>query len=283
MIAPNTLVLEAPAKINVFLRVLGRRGDGFHDIETLVVPISLADRLRVHAHADPTEFRTLSVSLAVTGDGDLVRHVPADESNLVVRAATALAQRATVRGFADFELEKRIPVAAGLGGGSSDAAAALTALNDLWGCALERSVLREIAARIGSDVPAMLEGGPVLVTGRGEHVEPHPPVALDLILVPFDFGIKTADAYRWWDEDGGPKSPDGPHPNDLEEPVMRRHPRIRDAKELLLQGGATTAFMCGSGPTVAGVLSGGRLGDSAERSLEAVSGRRPIHTSTSKS
>ena len=92
------------------------------------------------------------------------------------------------------------------------------------------------------------------ISGRGERVEPAEPVGLDLLLVLFDFGVRTADAYRWWDEDGGPKARDDPYPNDLEEPVIRRHPRIAEAKRTLTDGGATAAVMSGSGPTVFGVL-----------------------------
>src|SRR5439155_17135828 len=115
------------------------------------------------------------------------------------------------RGFAEFVLDKRIPHAAGLGGGGSDAAATLRALNDLWGCGLDAGALREVGAQVGSDVPALIDGGPVHVTGRGEVVEPTGSVDLDLVLVTFDFGVRTADAFRWWDEDGGPHAPDGPY------------------------------------------------------------------------
>ena len=274
MTAPNTVTVDAPAKVNLFLRVLGRRPDGYHDLESLVMPVSLADRLRVHAHNDPSRFRTLSLSLGIVGEPRLVRSVPPDESNLVIRAAAALAERAGVRGFAEFELEKRIPSPAGLGGGSSDAAAALRALNDLWGCGLDGTSLAEVAAAVGSDVPALLAARPVLVGGRGEDVEYRQAGPFDMALVTFDFGVRTVDAYRWWDEDGGGTGPD-PAPvldaaargdleavaglvrNDLEAPVARRHPQIAAAEERLLAAGAMACVMCGSGPTVAGLLRPG--------------------------
>jgi 4-diphosphocytidyl-2-C-methyl-D-erythritol kinase len=275
---PNTLVVEAPAKVNLVLRVLARRADGYHDIESLVVPITVADRLQIHAHADPSDFRTLALSLEVRGDPDLVRPVPVDESNLIIRAASALAQRTEVRGFADFELEKLVPTAAGLGGGSSDAAAALRALNDLWGCGLGMDDLREVASLVGSDVPALLEGRPARVAGRGDIVTPSDPVDLDLVLLPFDFGVRTADAYRWWDEDGGPSASDGPYPNDLQGPVMRRHPRIQRVRDRLLEEGLAAAFMCGSGPTVAGVLpSSEQLPPDVEARLAELSGRPALY------
>ncbi len=280
MTIQDTTTIEAPAKVNLFLRVLGRRPDGYHDIESLVVPISLADRLAVHAHADPSQFRTLSLSLEVRGEPDLVRPVPADESNLILRAASALAEAAGTRGFAEFFLDKRIPTAAGLGGGSSDAAAALRALNDLWGAGLDEATLGGVAALVGSDVPALLAGRPVLARGRGEIVEASPGPHLDLVLVPFDFGVRTEDAYRWWDEDGGPQATGVELFNDLEEPVIRRHPRIREVKELLLAAGSAAAFMCGSGPTMTGILGPRGLDPDTEHDLTAIAGRSPIRAAT---
>src|SRR5205814_1209531 len=155
----------------------------------------------------------------IVGDPDVVRPVPSDESNLMLRAAAELAERAGVRGFAEIELEKRVPTAAGLGGGSADAAATLRALNDLWGCGLGRRDLGLVASAVGSDVPALLEGRTVRIRGRGEVVEPADPVRAVFVLVPFDFGVRTADAYRWWDEDGGPAAEGEDWFNDLEPPV----------------------------------------------------------------
>lgn len=283
MSAPDTLTVAAPAKINLFLRVLGRRADGYHDIESLVLPISLADRLQVHAAADPTAFRTLSLSLAVTGDPGLTRGVPAGESNLVLLAARVLAERAGVRGFADFELDKRIPAAAGLGGGSSDAAAALRALNALWATNLPPKALGALGAAIGSDVPALLRGGPVLASGKGEVVRPATASRLRVALATFGFGVRTADAYRWWDQDGGPHADTvaevAGHPvaNDLEGPVLRRNRGIREARDILAEAGAAAAVMCGSGPSVAAILPAGlqTLDPSVDRSLREL-GARPL-------
>jgi 4-diphosphocytidyl-2-C-methyl-D-erythritol kinase len=296
--APNTIVVEARAKINLFLRVLGRRDDGFHDLESLIVPIDLADRLEVHAVSDPTEFRTLSLSLEVTGEESLARGVPADESNLVLGAASALADRAQVRGFADIRLEKRIPPAAGLGGGSADAAATLKALNDLWACGLDVDALFAIAAAIGSDVPALLAGGAVFVAGRGERVEPVRMAGLNAALASFSFEVSTADAFRWWDEDDAPTGPDPAKIlreadrrvmgerrgdleafgsllyNDLEGPAVRQHPVIGDVKQQLLEAGAVAAVMSGSGPSVAALLPWEmqRLDHRAQEGIERTSG-----------
>ena len=290
----KTRVADAPAKVNLFLRVLGTRPDGYHELETLIVPVSLADRLEIHADAGPT-FRTLSFSLEVTGEDELVRGVPRGDANLVVRAALALAERAGVRGFADISLEKRIPPAAGLGGGSSDAAAALEILNELWSCGLDAEALRDVGARVGSDVPALMVGGPALARGRGERVQPAAVGSLSLALVRFPFGVSTLDAFRWWDEAGGPTGPDpaalleaarsagegvaASMSNDLEEPVMVRHPEVREAKRVLVEGGGLGALMSGSGPTVFSVLAGpeARLDPSAERKIQALTGWPPTY------
>ncbi len=287
----------APAKVNLFLRVLGRRSDGYHDLETLIAPISLADRLVVHAESDPS-FRTLSLSLEVTGSPDLARSVPRDETNLVLRAAAALAERAGVRGFAEIDLEKLVPSGAGLGGGSADAASTLTVLNELWGCGLSAEELGNVGASVGSDVPALLAGRPVLASGRGELVEPVRCGPLSVALVTFGFAVATPEAFGWWDEDGST----GPDPkellaaaaagdprliaggmfNDLEGPVARRHPEIAQAEGILVEGGAVGAVMSGSGPTVFGLLpdATSRIASDAEQELERLTGRTVAYVQT---
>ena len=271
---PNTRVVEAKAKVNLFLRVLRRRQDGYHDLETGVLPISLADRLEIHAASEPS-FRTLSLDLRVSGDPAMVGAVSADDSNLVIRAAEALAAAAGAAGFADILLEKRIPVAGGLGGGSADAAATLEALNDLWGCGLSAEELRAIGTHVGSDVPALLMGRAVLARGRGEMVEPLELPSMRWVLVTHPFGVSTGDAYGWWDDD---ESGSGPDPialleaaqrgdveetgrllfNDLEPAVLRRHPELEAAKHRLLKDGAVGVVLCGSGPTLAALMPPGR-------------------------
>jgi len=253
----------APAKLNPFLRVLGRRRDGYHDVETLVLPITLADAVR----ASPAE----DLSLVVAGDraGD----VPSGEENLVLRAARALREACGTDRGAALLLAKRVPVAAGLGGGSADAAAAIRALRDLWGCALGDEELLGLAASVGSDVPALLVGGPVVARGRGERVEPVE-VSRTWWAVATASGVPTADAYAWWDEEAGEPGPD-PGPllealragdldaaaeylfNDLEGPVAARRPEVGRAREALLEAGAIGTVMCGSGPSVAGLARHG--------------------------
>ena len=246
----------AHAKINLFLRVLRRREDGYHEIQSLMSPISLADEIRVR----PADRLRVQV-----GGGD-----PLGGLNLALVAALALADACPDAGGALVEIDKRIPVAGGLGGGSADAAATLRALNDLWGCGVEASALEEIAERIGSDVPAMMQDGPMLVSGRGERLAPAEVATYHWALVRFGFGVRSPDGYRWWDLDGANTGPD-PAPllaaaaagdgealgpvlfNDLEPPVFARHPELGAAKERLLEVGALGAVMSGSGSSVLGL------------------------------
>jgi 4-diphosphocytidyl-2-C-methyl-D-erythritol kinase len=261
-VKPKPIRLEAPAKVNVFLRVLAAREDGYHDLESLVVPISLADGVTVRS-AD-------RLHIEVRGAQALAGDVPVGGLNLALVAALALADACPDAGGALVEIDKRIPVAAGLGGGSADAAATLLALNRLWGCDLDPATLGEVAERVGSDVPALLLGGPVLMSGRGEILAPAEVASFWWVVVHFDFGVRSPDAYRWWDEDGAVAGPD-PDPlleaaaagdaaglgpllfNDLEAVVARRHPAVGEAKQQLLATGALGAVMSGSGSSVVGL------------------------------
>jgi 4-diphosphocytidyl-2-C-methyl-D-erythritol kinase len=259
-----TVSEPAPAKLNLFLRVRTRRPDGFHDVDSVVQPVTLADGIQVR-RAD-----NLTVAVA----GEWAAGVPVNEENLAVRAARGLADVCGSSGGASIAIVKRIPVAGGLGGGSSDAAATLRALNDLWGCGLELQDLADVGASVGSDVPALVHGRPVMIRGRGEVVGPVDAGRTWWVLVPFTFGIAASEAYGWWDEDGGLTGPD-PAPllealktgdpisaggllfNDLEEPVSARRPVVREVRDRLLEAEALGAFMCGSGPTVAALARDG--------------------------
>jgi 4-diphosphocytidyl-2-C-methyl-D-erythritol kinase len=247
----------------VFLRVLRRRRDGYHEIESLVVPISLSDRVVVRS----------SPALRLHVEGGATSGVPAGPANLALLAALALAETCgdlpADRAGAEITIRKRVPVAGGLGGGSADAAAVLISLNELWGCGLRLRALAAVAEKLGSDVPAALRGAPVMMRGRGELLRPGRVAGpLWWTVVPFEFPVRSPDAYRWWDED---RAKSGPSPlaltraaaagrlerlgellfNDLEAPVLRRHPEIGDVKQRLLDAGALGAVMSGSGPTVA--------------------------------
>lgn len=255
--------MPAHAKVNVFLRVLGRRDDGYHDVETLLLPISLADQVTVEPASE------LTVSL----EGPAADGVPPEEANLALRAARALAAEA---GGADppgahITIEKRIPVAAGLGGGSADAATTLLLLDELWSSGMDRDTLARLAAEVGSDVPAMLLGEPAYARGRGEIVEPVLVQTTTWVVKPFAFGVTSAEAYRWWDE----RAASGPDPgasiaaaeagndallgsalfNDLQGPVAARHPEIAETIDAFTGAGAHGAVMSGSGPTVVALCS----------------------------
>jgi 4-diphosphocytidyl-2-C-methyl-D-erythritol kinase len=255
---------EAFAKINVFLRVLSSREDGYHDIESLVVPISWSDAVT----ARPDE----RLRVEVRGAPALSGQTPAGGMNLALVAALGLADVCPKAGGALVEIEKRIPLAAGLGGGSSDAAATIHALNEMWGCRLDPATLAQVAERVGSDVPAMLLGGPVLMSGRGEFLAPADVATFWWVVVQHGFGVRSPDAYRWRDEDGGEPGPDPQAAldaaaagdakslgaalfNDLEGPVVKRRPEIGETKNALMERGALGAVMTGSGSSVVGLAS----------------------------
>jgi 4-diphosphocytidyl-2-C-methyl-D-erythritol kinase len=249
------VVEHAHAKLNVFLRVLGRRDDGYHDIETVLLPLDLYDVVTV------TPSEAFEVEVAGPRADDLRE---AGGESLLARAAARF-ERATQRPVrARVELDKRIPVAAGMGGGSADAAALLRALGRLHDVATQD--LLEVAAEVGSDVPGLLIGGAVHVSGRGERLAPVHAQTTTWVVRPFPFGVSTPDAYAWWD--AAPAT--GPDPgaliaaletgndellgsalyDDLQGPVIERHPQVGEAIEGFAVAGALGAVMTGSGPTV---------------------------------
>jgi 4-diphosphocytidyl-2-C-methyl-D-erythritol kinase len=279
------LVVRAHAKVNLDLRVLGSRADGYHELRTVFQSIELHDTLTSVARPGP-----FALKCRVTS-------VPLDDTNLVWRAGAALWEALGRPGDPRDTLvtiDKRIPMQAGLGGGSGDAAAALLALGRLWGGA-PVTLLREVAARIGADVPFFLSGGTALGLGRGEEIYPLvdlPPHSIVLVRPPF--GVSTAEAYAWYDEDrtAGVKEPRElqilpvPWPsraaqmvNDLEPPVVRRHPEIGTLKAALREAGAVAAVMSGSGSAVFGLF---RSRSAAQRAIKSVSrgGSRGLLTRT---
>ena len=247
--------MPAHAKVNVFLRVLGARDDGYHDVETLILPISLADDVTV----EPADDLTMVVEGAADG-------VPGGDENLALRAARALAAEAGGDHGARITITKRIPVAAGLGGGSADAAATLLLLDELWSVGAGRDGLAPIGLTVGSDVPAMLRGEPAFVRGRGELVERVIAQSSSWVVAPLGVAVSAADAYAWWDD----RAATGPDPgaliaaaeagdddllgsglfNDLQAPVAARHPDVERTIAAALAAGARGAVMTGSGPTV---------------------------------
>jgi len=254
------LILPSFAKINLTLEVLGRRPDGYHELRTIFQSLALHDTIA---------FTTTRRPFAMTcSDPD----VPADERNLVWKAASALWREAGRDGGPHgitVELRKRIPAEAGLGGGSSNAAAALLALDRLWRLRLPARRLLAIAGTIGADVPFFLVGGTALGLGRGELVFPLADVRPAwVVLVKPPFGISTAAAYGWlegaekgdsplFSEGSAPQKGDSPLflvRNALEAAVEAHHPELKGIREALLRAGARAAALCGSGSTVFGLF-----------------------------
>jgi 4-diphosphocytidyl-2-C-methyl-D-erythritol kinase len=246
----RTIRARAPAKINLWLRVVGRRADGYHELQTIFQSIALHDTLSVRVRPGP--FALCCADPAC----------PTDDSNLVWQAAARLWAAAGRRGTprdVEVTLIKRIPVEAGLGGGSSDAAAALRLFAALWRVpGMGRDRLGEVAASLGADVPYFLEGGTALGLGTGNVLFP----LLDyraswVTLVVPRFGVRTADAYRWWDrEHRGPAGGRTPSAgNDLQPAVVARHPEIGRLVRALERAGAFHAAMSGSGAAVFGLFA----------------------------
>src|SRR5438034_5224290 len=243
----------APAKINLSLKILGRRSDGFHEIETVIAPISLYDDIKV-------EKRSGKTGIVFRCD---VPSVPQGDDNLVVRAAKAFVAKAKIDAAISIELQKKIPHGAGLGGGSSNAASTLLALNQLFETNLPREALSKMAETIGSDIPFFIFQSAALCKGRGELVTPLKlRQRLSLLLVKPGFAVSTSWAYHHWrgsreiprvsyatQEFGGQT-----FVNDLERPVFEKFIFLAQLKMWLLdQSEVGAALMSGSGSTVFGV------------------------------
>ncbi len=268
---------RAPAKINLCLRVLGVGADGYHLIETLFLRLGLADEVVID--------RAPSLQLEVVGDFD----VPPGPANIVWRAADAFFAESGRTPEASIRLCKRIPVAAGLGGGSSDAASVLIGLNQLYDRPLDDARLMKLAGQLGSDVPFFVADVPyAFATGRGDRVLPlaPPPSRAVLIVVP-DFGVSARDAYAWRRtavESGAqsrtepgrlPDSSelgdwgvvDGIAGNDLAEAVFLRRPELRAAADELAGTGPALTTLCGSGSCLAGIYQSTAARDRAATEL----------------
>ena len=257
------LVAEAFAKVNRSLVVLGKRPDGFHELDTVFQAVGLSDRLT---------FET-SVGLSLEVDDP---SIPSGAENLVLRAARALAASAGVPARAAITLEKRIPSGGGLGGGSSDAAVALLGLSALWGLDLPVGGLAEIGASVGSDVPFFLYGGTARGLGRGERIAPLPDVpsaGVVLVMPPFPvatpavFGRLGAPA---WDGRSGEEADaaGAPDRNDLEPAAEALFPALREVREALAAAGAEQARLSGSGSTVFGLFPDLATASEAARRLD---------------
>lgn len=277
------MTIQAHAKINLTLEVFGKRADGYHALRSLVVPISLADTIEVTA----------------TGDGAITSDSPYPD-DLCVKAAHALQRRlpwcaracsrengeAPKKG-AHIHVEKRIPAGGGLGGGSADAAAVIVALNELWGCGLDRASLLDVAAEVGSDVPALLAGGAVIMEGRGENVTDFGdfPRFYAVLVNPGVFS-STAEVYgkcrpRMTDDaqilynmrsallSGDCERIGAAAVNDLALSACGLHPEISEAMEALRRAGVAHPAMTGSGSTVFGLVPSEARGREVAALMEA--------------
>jgi 4-diphosphocytidyl-2-C-methyl-D-erythritol kinase len=257
------------AKINLRLDILGKRADGYHELRTIFQTVSLHDELRLRAS------KSSEILLTIHGNDELAREPV--KKNLAYRAVDALRRELKTRRGVELELRKVIPSGGGLGGGSSNAAAALFGYLQLTGLKLPMAVLIELAASLGADVPIFLFGGRALGAGRGDEIYPLPDIktlAL-LIVAPRDIRVPTPDAFRWlnapvrnaatltklaadpklwefcalsWSAQGTGLS------NDFEKAVFKRYNRLNQIKRVLLQKGAAEASLAGSGSAVFGVF-----------------------------
>jgi 4-diphosphocytidyl-2-C-methyl-D-erythritol kinase len=281
--SPIAVRVAAHAKVNLFLRVLAREASGWHQIETAFALLELADEL---------EARRIDSGVTLEVDGPDLGPVA---ENLAVRAARAVLDATGGRFGVALRLTKRIPVRAGLGGGSSDAAAALHAVNALAGGAVPRHELFHVAARLGADVPFFASGAPLaLAWGRGERLfrVAAPPAVPALVAVP-PIAVATPDAYRWWDDANPTPAARGPVAldadalatwgsigrlggNDFEAPVFGKHGELRALYERLAATGPLWVRLCGSGGAVAAVYkkererddAAGQLGEKQQRLIK---------------
>jgi 4-diphosphocytidyl-2-C-methyl-D-erythritol kinase len=235
----------APAKINLYLHIVGRRADGFHDLETLMVPISLGDQLDIALIPTGIEFTCSDPALSDAQD------------NLATKAARLFLEEFSLKTGVRIHLEKAVPVGAGLGGGSSDAAAVLLALRKLTGVRADDAKLAELAARLGSDIPFFIYGRTAVCRGRGEIIEP---VTLRAtyqgLLVHPGFGVSTPWAYKTYAQKPQAGAPGRTFPdftlrNDLEPPAFSKYPWLPVAKDWFrAQPETVDALMSGSGSSV---------------------------------
>ncbi|MGV3755658.1 MAG: 4-(cytidine 5'-diphospho)-2-C-methyl-D-erythritol kinase [Verrucomicrobiota bacterium] len=260
------LTIQSHCKVNLILNILGKRQDGFHELETVMLPIPLHDSLTF-------EREGRGVTLTCSDP-----RLPVDASNLVHRAASAFLTNAKLFDGVKIHLEKRIPMAAGLGGGSGNAAITLLGMNELFGQRLPENRLYDIAAALGSDVPFFLQKGPALAVGRGEKVQTLPPFpslkGRGLLLIHPGFGVSTAWAYQnlaRFPEDLNGRAGRSQELvnalngtdtqaavtqfyNSLEAPVLEKHPILKLYQEFLEARGALRAMMSGSGSTTFAVF-----------------------------
>lgn len=292
---PDAVTVRAPGKVNLHLAVGGVDDAGYHEVRTVLQAVSLYDELTASAPGDPRAF-----TIEVAGEG--VADVPADDSNLAVRAARLLAETAGVSAGVHLAVRKQIPVAAGMAGGSADAAAALVACDAYWETGLSRSELNGLAAELGSDVPFALAGGTALGTGRGERLSPVlARGSYSWIFALADSGLSTTAVYAELDRYRG----ELPRPallpaadvltalghadvamlgrslaNDLQAPAIRLRPALARVLEAGRELGAVGAIVSGSGPTCAFLARDARDGVRLAASLAGAGVCRTVRAAT---
>jgi 4-diphosphocytidyl-2-C-methyl-D-erythritol kinase len=280
------MTIKARAKINLTLDVLGKRPDGYHEVEMVMQSIGLYDCL---------EFTPVSEGITILVEGG---DLPAGEDNLVHRAASCIRTHGGIRNGIEIRLKKSIPVAAGLGGGSADAAATLAGLNTIWGLGLTLRELMLLGEQLGSDVPFCLMEGTALARGRGEKLMRLPPCpSLGLVLVKPSFGVSTAAVYQACSPG---KLKNKPGSGDMVEAIKKRdpgviaerlynalepvtfamHPEVLVIKEKLLEAGALGALMSGSGPTVFGLTGDLREARGVAGRYQKLAGEQVLITRT---
>ena len=279
----KSILVRSPAKLNLSLAIRGRRSDGFHEIETVMVKLALWDTLRFTPRTDA------EISLTVRRiSAEISEDIPSGPTNLVIRAAEALRHHAGIRFGADIVLEKRIPAEAGLAGGSGNAAASLAGLNQLWKLGLSPGTLREIAATLGSDVPFFLSSSTAAIArGRGEEIGSVPCRGpLHFVVVKPGFGLSTAGVYREFAA-GHTFSTRSVRPlvsalakgslcllsknlqNDLEPAAERIAPQLREIRARLMDVCRYGAMMTGSGSACFGVCGTAREATASAARLRA--------------
>lgn len=273
--------MRTNAKVNLFLSVLGRRPDGYHEVETILHGIRLSDDIEVM----PTS--TGKVEIDMRFDDGLRGELPSPEDNVIWTVASRLVERGAVNEGLRVKLTKRIPIGAGLGGGSGNAAGVLVALNELWDTQIARDELNKIAGTVGADVPYCIGGGTALATGRGEEITALPaPDEMAFVLGLSDEPLYTRDVYALWEAHETPRPEEGSAPitlalgggdvgeiasllhNDLEPAIFRLRPELEEKKQVMIDAGALGSLVSGSGPTVFGVARDEQHAELVARSVE---------------
>lgn len=271
--------IRTHAKVNLYLRLVGPRPDGYHEIETILHGIDLADEIEI----TPAE---QGVHVDMEFAPGLVGEIPPSDQNFVTQAVAALAQMTPSAGLS-IKILKAIPIGAGLGGGSGNAAGVLVALNEMWKAGLDQKKVIDIATTLGSDVPYCVQGGTVLALGRGEKLTRLPsPTGLWLVLGLSHEPLFTKDVYDKWDEIA--ERPQAPNSalmtmalgsgdveqvalnvhNDLEAPALMLRPELAEKKERLREAGALAACLSGSGPTLYGIAGSEEAAEDIARRVQ---------------